>query len=324
MWVVASPSLFLEPRDFYYSGDPAAGRWVRRILTATGFALIILLFRDQPAALPKRIDILRRRSRPSSRGVCALFDPVFYAARPDRAAPSGRQTDARSIAPDPRFRFAAPAPGVDRRGLDAWRWPQWRLLIPAYAIIPNAIPNLYTDDRRQSPAVYRRWHHCRFIGLANHSVGPRGAIEQRADRASPIQPGFLRTLAQCRCRVDSWSVFVAFLNYSQLNSIYGLMLMDGPGRHRVCVVQLAAISGTRSVYEAAAPVCGEPAFTGIIWCRPTPKVGPSPASCLRRCAVLRWSRARLPVVRLGPCRSKRTIRAMSASITSGRRNTMRC
>ena len=49
MWVVAvAAPYFWGLAIFYYSGDPAAGRWVRRILTAAGLALIITLFIVNP------------------------------------------------------------------------------------------------------------------------------------------------------------------------------------------------------------------------------------------------------------------------------------
>ncbi|HEY4690203.1 MAG TPA: hypothetical protein VIK33_12890 [Anaerolineae bacterium] len=154
MWVVAiAAPYFWSLSIFYYSGNPNAGRWVRRILT-TALALLLVLFVISP--LPSFYEFaLAQNLQPI---IAVAYVPYLFlcftlpliALRRPRTIPSYPHTEiGQSGPPSDRFRQARPwllgAASMLALSVIAFAYT-------AYTIIPRAIPistNLTPDVFRE-------------------------------------------------------------------------------------------------------------------------------------------------------------------------------
>ena len=222
MWVIAvAAPYFWSLAIFYYSGDPAAGRWVRRILTATGFALIILLFVISP--LPSLGELI---FAPALAPVIAwayvpylilCFTLPLIALR----RPGVKRAPDRLTVPRDPFRRARPwligAASMLALAAAAFAYT-------AYAIVPQAIPiyNLTADVNRQlyiADGVIAG-----FIGLAIILLG-RAVLSNNVltERPQSSQGFFGRWRSVVVVSIFG-SLLVSFLYNAPIRPIYSLLL----------------------------------------------------------------------------------------------------
>ena len=216
LWVVAVAAPYLWGLTiFYYSGDPAAGRWVRRILTLAALVLTLILFVINP--LPSYYEFISAASLKPT--IAWAYVPYLFLCFTLplialRRRPHGRQ------APD-RFRRARPwligAASMLALAVIAFAYT-------AYAIIPRAIPlsNLTPSLAREifiADAVISGFIALTIV-LLGRAVLANNVLIERVQSSQ----GFFsrwRTVVLISFVV---SFFIAILYYAPIRPIYGLLL----------------------------------------------------------------------------------------------------
>lgn len=221
MWVVAvAAPYFWGLSIFYYSGDRATGRWVRRVLTVAGF-LIIVLFILKPVPSFNEL-IFAQGLTPSIAWayvpyllLCFTL-PLIALRRPRSIPPSMGGTRG-----DDPFRRARPwliaAASMLALAVIAFAFT-------AYSIVPRAIPitNLTLDVNR---ALYLAdGIIAGFIGLAIIFLG-RAVLSNNVltERPQSGQGFFARWRSVVVVSIVG-SLGVAFLYFAPIRPIYSLLL----------------------------------------------------------------------------------------------------
>jgi signal transduction histidine kinase len=213
MWIVAvAAPYFWGLTIFYYAGDPAAGRWVRRALTAAALLLILVLFVLSP--LPSFYEfIFAPDLKPA---VAWAYVPyLFLCFTLPLVALRGR-----SDAPD-RFRRARPwligAASMLALAVTAFAFT-------AYAVIPRAIPlvNFTLDVAREifvADAVISG-----FIALAIILLGRAVLANNVLLERVQSSRGFFARWRTVVIIAGAGSFLIIFLYNAPIKPIYGLLL----------------------------------------------------------------------------------------------------
>jgi signal transduction histidine kinase len=217
MWVVAvAAPYFWGLSIFYYSGDQATGRWVRRVLTVSGFALIVVLFVLNP--VPAFNDLIFAEALTPS--IAWAYVPYLFLCFTLPLIALRRRDRSGADRSDP-FRRARP-----------WLIAAASMLalavitfaFTAYSIVPRAIPisNLTPDGYR---AVYiADGIIAGFIGLAIMFLG-RAVLSNNVltERPQSGQGFFARWRSVVVVSILG-SLGVAFLYFAPIRPIYSLLL----------------------------------------------------------------------------------------------------
>jgi signal transduction histidine kinase len=219
MWVVAvAAPYFWGLSIFYYSGDQATGRWVRRVLTIAGFALIVVLLVLNP--VPSFNDLIFAEALTPS--IAWAYVPYLFLCftLPLIALRSIPPSIGGTRGADP-FRRARPwliaAASMLALAVIAFAFT-------AYSIVPRAIPisNLTLDGYR---AVYiADGVIAGFIGLAIIFLG-RAVLSNNilTERPQSGQGFFARWRSVVIVSILG-SLGVAFLYFAPIRPIYSLLL----------------------------------------------------------------------------------------------------
>lgn len=213
MWVVAVAAPYLWGLSiFYYAGDPAAGRWVRRMLTLALLTLIVILFIGSP--LPSFYEfILAANLKPV---VALAYVPYLFLCFTLPLLALRR----RPHSPD-RFRHARPwligAASMLAIAVIAFAFT-------AYAIVPRAIPsvNLTFGIVREifiADAVIAG-----FIALAVILLG-RAVLANNVLLERPqSSQGFFARWRNVVLILGLCSFLITILLYTPIHPIYGLLV----------------------------------------------------------------------------------------------------
>src|SRR5512137_316203 len=217
MWfVLVVAPYFWGLAIFYYSGDPAAGRWVRRILTAAMFFMVLALFFIFP--LPTFLDfVLAPALAPV---VIWLYVPYLFLCFVLPLMALRQPTSRSALWRDP-FRRARPwliaAATMLTLAVVAFAYT-------AYAIVPSAIP-VYTIGENELRELYFADELVAgFIGLAIIFLGRAVLSNSVLTERLQAGPGLFTRWRNVVSVAIVGSLFVALLYNLNIRPIYSVLL----------------------------------------------------------------------------------------------------
>ncbi|HSD84507.1 MAG TPA: ATP-binding protein, partial [Anaerolineae bacterium] len=217
MWFVAVVApYFWGLAIFYYSGNPAAGRWVRRILTAAMFFVVIALFLVFP--LPSFIDFVLA---PALAPVVAwLYVPYLFLCFVLPLLALRRPRASETVQRDP-FRRARPwlvaAAMMLTLAMVAFAYT-------AYAIVPRHIPMYTLHESTLRELYFADEIVAGFIGLAIIFLGRAVLSNSVLTERVQAGPGIFARWRNVVGVAIIGSLFVALLYNLEIRPIYSVLL----------------------------------------------------------------------------------------------------
>ncbi|CAG0929361.1 hypothetical protein TFLX_01278 [Thermoflexales bacterium] len=217
MWFVAVVApYFWGLAIFYYSGDPAAGRWVRRILTAAMFFMVIALFLVFP--LPTFIDfVLAPALAPA---IAWLYVPYLFLCFVLPLIALRRPRARETLQRDP-FRRARPwlvaAAMMFTLAMVAFAYTAYNIVpraIPVYTMSENELRELYFADEVVAG----------FISLAIIFLGRAVLSNSVLTERLQAGPGLFARWRNVVGVAVVGSLFVALLYNANIRPIYSVLL----------------------------------------------------------------------------------------------------
>ncbi len=219
MWVVAvAAPFFWGLAIYYYSGDPATGRWVRAILTVAAMILVLLLFVISP--LPSFNELLLSPALPAS--IAWAYVAYLFLCFMLPLIALRRQRNLRGQR-DP-FHRARPWL-LAAASMFALAFVAFAFV--TYAIIPRALP-IYTLTEQISRALYvTDGVIAGFIALAIIFLGRAVLSNTVLTERPPTGQGFFARWRSVVLVSAAGALLVSFLYVAPIRPIYSLILTAG-------------------------------------------------------------------------------------------------